>query len=301
MQGMSASESRDSTAMTLGVISGSGTLPFAVADRVIEAGGRVVFFAIRGFADAAAVARYPHHWVALGQYGRICSLMRREGCTDVVVIGGVVRPRLAGLRLDWGTIRIMPRLIRAFRGGDDHLLSSIGAVFEADGFRMRGLHDIAPELLVPAGTLTTAVPDARALTDIAKGRAYLQAAGSFDIGQACVVIDGHIVAVEGIEGTDAMLARVKALRDEGKLSAPAGRGVLVKAPKTTQDLRYDLPTLGPRTVTAAAAAGLAGIAVAAGVTLVAEAALAVDLANRARLFIEGFSLDAAKVRTDSSG
>lgn len=301
MQGMSASEGRDDTAMTLGVISGSGTLPFAVADRVIEAGGRVVIFAIRGFADAAAVARYPHHWVALGQYGRICSLMRREGCTDVVVIGGVVRPRLAGLRLDWGTVRIMPRLIRAFRGGDNHLLSSIGAIFEADGFRMRGLHDIAPDLLAPAGTMTTASPDVAALADVGKGQAYLQAAGAFDIGQACVVIDGHIVAVEGIEGTDAMLARVKTLRDEGRLSVAAGRGVLVKAPKATQDLRYDLPTLGPRTVTAAAAAGLAGIAVAAGVALVAEPASAIALANRAGLFVLGFSPDAAKVQTDKPG
>ena len=101
--------------------------------------------------------------------------------------------------------------------------------------------------------MTRTTPDSTALADIARGRGVLDALGPFDIGQAAVVIDGHVVAVEDIEGTDGLLARVVRLRAEGRIRAKAGRGVLVKAPKSKQDLRFDLPTIGPRTVEGAAA------------------------------------------------
>ena len=176
---------------------------------------------------------------------------------------------------------------RAFRGGDDHLLSGIGRIFEQDGFRMVGIKDVAPDLLMPEGCITRAAPDAAATADIAKGREVLAALGPFDIGQAVVVIDGHVVAVEDIEGTDGLLARVARLREEGRIRAKAGRGVLVKAPKSGQDLRFDLPTVGPRTVEGAARAGLAGIAVAAGNTIVAEPQAMIEAADKAGLFVTG--------------
>ena len=105
-----------------------------------------------------------------------------------------------------------------------------------------------------------------------RGRDVLHALGRFDIGQAAVVIDGHVVGVEDIEGTDGLLARVARLRAEGRIRAATARGVLVKAPKSGQDLRFDLPTMGPRTVEGAAAARLAGIAIVAGHTMVADPA-----------------------------
>src|SRR5207253_6521217 len=126
---------------------------------------------------------------------------------------------------------------------------------EQQGFRMVGIKDVAPDLLMPEGSVTRTVPDGDALADIARGRAVLTALGPFDIGQAAVVIDGHVVAVEDIEGTDALLARVARLREEGRIRAATGRGVLVKVPKSGQDLRFDLPTIGPRTLEGVAAAG----------------------------------------------
>ena len=125
---------------------------------------------------------------------------------------------------------------------------------------MVGIKDVAPDLLMPEGAITRAAPDGNAAADIARGREVLGALGPFDIGQAAVVIDGHVVAVEDIEGTDGLLARVARLRADGRIRAKIGRGVLVKAPKSGQDLRFDLPTVGPNTVEGAARAGLAGIA-----------------------------------------
>jgi DUF1009 family protein len=156
---------------------------------------------------------------------------------------------------------------------------------------LRGAHEVAPEILAPKGPLGRLAPSAADQADIALGFDYLTAAGRFDIGQAAVIASRHIVAVEAAEGTDAMLARVLALRGEGRIHAP--RGVLVKAPKPQQDRRFDLPSIGPKTVTAAAAAGLAGIAVIAGETVVAEPATLAQAADKAGLFVVGVAGPAA--------
>ena len=271
----------------VGVIAGGGAMPFAVADSLSARGIAAVIFALKGACDPAGVARFRHHWISVGQIGKATRLFRSEGCRELIFIGSLARPALSDIRLDWGTLRVMGTVVAAFRGGDDHLLSGIGRIFEQDGFRMVGVKDAAPDLLMPRGCITRAVPDAAATADIARGREVLAALGPFDIGQAAVVIDGHVVAVEDIEGTDGLLARVARLRSERRIRAKAGCGVLVKGPKSGQDLRYDLPAVGPRTVEAVAAAGLAGIAVAADNAIAAEPQAMIEAADKAGLFIAG--------------
>lgn len=271
----------------LGLICGAGTVPFAVADAVLRRGRPVVLFALRGWADATAVRAYPHHWIALGQFGRFCRLARNEQCRDLVLVGGLVRPSLLRLRLDWGTLRQMPLIIRSFRGGDDHLLSGMGRMFEGAGFRMLGAHEAAPEITAPMGALGHVKPAVAMEKDIDRGFALLAAMSAFDVGQAAVVAGRRVLAVEAAEGTDAMLDRVAAMRDSGRIVLPAGTGVLVKAPKRRQDRRFDLPSIGPATVTRAAAAGLAGVAVIAGATIVAEPQQLIEVADRAGLFVVG--------------
>jgi len=250
-------------------------------------GVQPVLFALKGACDPVAVARFRHHWISVGQVGRAIKLFRAENCRDLVFIGTLVRPALSEVRLDWGTLRVLGRVWAAFRGGDDHLLSGIGRILEQDGFRMVGIKDVAPDLLMPEGCLTRTAPDQNAAGDIARGREVLAALSPFDIGQAAVVIDGHVVGVEDIEGTDGLLARVARLRKEGRIRARAMRGVLVKAPKRGQDLRFDLPTIGSRTIEGAAAAGLAGIAIVAGNTIVADPQAMIEAADAAGLFVTG--------------
>jgi hypothetical protein len=273
----------------IGLIAGGGMLPFAVADSLMARNICPTFFALKGFCDAAQVVRFRHHWISIGQFGRLTRLLRAENCRELVFIGTLVRPALSEIRLDWGTVRVIRNVWAAFRGGDDHLLSGVARLFEHEGFRMVGIKDVAPDLLMPQGCLTRASADDHAAADIATGRDVLRALGPFDIGQAAVVIDGHVVGVEDIEGTDGLLARVARLRAEGRIRARPARGVLVKAPKSGQDLRFDLPTLGPRTIEGAAAAGLAGIAIVAGNTIVAEPQAMIEAADRAGLFVTGLS------------
>lgn len=271
----------------LAVICGGGSLPFAVADAVAKRGRGVVLFGIRGWADAERIAAYPHHWTSLGQFGSVCRLARREGCRDVVFIGSVTRPSVWGIRPDLKTLRLLPRIFAIFRGGDDHLLTGVADIFEEHGFRLVGAHEIAPEILMPEGPLGGGRPNDRDQADIAKGLALLNATSAFDVGQAAVVAEGRVLAVEAAEGTDRMLARIVELRDRGQLASGSRRGVLVKAVKHGQDRRFDLPSIGPRTVEGAARAGLAGIAVVAGSTIVAEPDRLAQAADHAQMFVVG--------------
>jgi DUF1009 family protein len=273
----------------IGLIAAGGVMPFAVADSLTARGINPVLFALRGACDPVRVERFRHHWISIGQLGRAAKLFRAENCRDLVFIGTLVRPALSEIRLDWGTLRVIGRVWAAFRGGDDHLLSGIGSILEQDGFRLVGIKDVAPDLLMPEGCLTRKAPDENAAADIARGRDVLRALSPFDIGQATVVMDGHVVGVEDIEGTDGLLARVARLRAEGRIRARTAQGVLVKAPKSGQDLRFDLPTIGPRTVEGAAAAKLAGIAIVAANTVVVEPQAVIEAADAAGLFVTGLS------------
>ena len=275
----------------LAIVCGAGNMPYRVADSVIGRGRRVVLFALVGWADPAQVECYRHHWARFGQLGRLSRLARQEGCRDVVFIGAVTRPAITQLRFDLTTFMVLPRIIKAFAGGDDHLLTRVSRIIEDLGFRLVGAHEVAPEILVPAGQLGRHAPSERDRADIAVGRALLAATGVFDIGQAVAVAANRVIAVEAAEGTDGMLARIAQLRRDGILKLPARSGVLVKAPKPAQDRRFDLPSVGTRTVEAAVAAGLAGIAVEARGAVTADLDEMVRLADAAGLFVVGVPAD----------
>ena len=278
-------------ASPLAIIAGGGSVPVAVAQAVERSGRRVVLFPVRGWADPAAVEKFTHHWLALVQAGRFLRLARAEGCRDIVFVGTALRPPFRSLRMDWLTLRLLPRILRAYRGGDDHLLSSIARGFEDYGFRVLGAHEVAPEILMPEGPIGSLRPSERDQADIARALALLTATGPFDIGQAAVVAENHVLAVEAAEGTDAMLGRIADLRAAGRIAAPSGTGVLVKAPKPQQDRRFDLPAIGPRTVDETARAGLAGIAVVAGGSIVAQPAALATAADKAKIFVVGINAD----------
>jgi len=277
----------------LALICGGGSMPMAVADSVRASGRELLLFPLRGAADPAVVERYPHHWLYLGQSSKFLRLARAAGCRDVVFIGSMVRPSPWQFRLDLTTLRVLPRVLAAYRGGDDHLLSNIARLFEQFGFRLLGAHEVAPEIVVPQGNLGRSRPSESDHADIALGLDYLRASGPFDVGQAVVVAGKHVLAVEAAEGTDQMLVRVADMRANGRIHSAAGSGVLVKAPKANQDRRFDLPSIGPQTVENVVRAGLAGIAVVAGSTIMAEPAALTKAADRANIFVIGMPAERA--------
>ncbi len=266
----------------LGIIAGSGALPARVASAARAAGRPVFIVALEGFADRAALAPFPHEIARIGAGRRILELLRANHCRDLVLIGGVRRPSFFELRPDAEGAKLLARIGKAaFFGGDDGLLAAVVRVLGEEGFRVLGAQDILAEVQAPTGLLTRAAPDAQAMTDIARGVAVARALGAVDVGQGCVVQQGLVLAVEAIEGTDAMLARC------APLARPGPGGVLVKLVKPGQERRADLPTLGPATVRGAVAAGLRGIAFEAGGTLIADRTAALALADEKGLFVLG--------------
>jgi DUF1009 family protein len=276
----------DASPGPIGILAGGGRLPLTIAESVIGRGGSVHIVAIEGEADPA-VARFPHTWVNWGQVGRMVSTLRKRA-DAMVIAGSVRRPDLWKLRPDWGFFVSLPQILEMMAGGDDSVLSRVVRFFEAKGIAVCGAHEVAPGLLAlggPAGALSL---DRQGLADAELGFAVRAALGALDAGQAVVTEGGKVLAIEGAEGTDAMLRRVADLRGARDGASPCG--VLTKGPKPGQELRVDMPTIGPRTVEGAAAAGLAGVAVEAGAVLLLDRAEAVAAADACGIAIEGLAL-----------
>ncbi|MGI4976284.1 MAG: LpxI family protein [Janthinobacterium lividum] len=266
----------------LGILAGGGPLPGQVARAAVAAGRDVFVVGFEDFAEPAVIGAFPHAYARVGAAGRILSLLREAGCRDLVLVGPVRRPSLLDLRPDREGAKILARIGRAAFSGDDGLLAALVRVFGEEGFCVVGAHEVLTEALAPAGRLGRVEADADAMADLRRGVAVLRALGAADVGQACVVQQGIVLAVEAIEGTDAMLARA------GGLARPGPGGVLVKMAKPGQDRRADLPAIGPRTPGAAAAAGLRGVAFEAGGTLLIDRAASVAAADAAGVFLLGF-------------
>ncbi len=272
----------------LGVIAGGGVLPARVAAAAQAAGREVFVVGLDGYADPHALALFPHEMIRIGAAGRILAALRERECGHVVLIGTVRRPSLLDVRPDAEGARILARIGRAIFAGDDGLLAAVIRVFREEGFEVIGADEVLRETVAPRGLLTRTRPDATALADIARGVDVARVLGRADVGQGCVVQQGIVLAVEAAEGTDAMLARCAGL------ARPGPAGVLVKLVKPGQDRRADLPTIGLRTVQAARAAGLRGIAYEGEGALFADRAAAVDAADAAGLFLLG--LDPASLQ-----
>jgi len=167
------------------------------------------------------------------------------------------------------------------------LLSGIGRIFQEHGLALIGAHELATDIIVPSGRIGQLGPTPEDAADIARGLAVLSALGRFDIGQAVVVANNQVLAVEAAEGTDYLLARIAELKQAGRIRSRPGTGVLVKAPKPGQDPRLDLPAIGPQTVAGVIRAGLAGLAVVAGGTIMAEPERVAAAADAGRVFVVG--------------
>ncbi len=267
-------------ATKLGIIAGGGGLPARLVE-VCRASGREVFvIAVKGQTDPATVAGVDHAWVRLGQVGPALDALRGAGVEELVMIGPIRRPGLREVGFDLRAAKLLTK-VAAEGLGDDGLLRVAIEMLEDEGFTVIGVDELLVDLLAPRGPIGAERPDAQAESDIARGLEVLRALGPVDVGQAVVVQQGIVLGVEADEGTDGLLARCGVLAREGP------GGVLVKSRKPGQERRVDLPTLGTETVAGAVRAGLRGIAVEAGGSLIVDRAAAAAAADAAGIFLCG--------------
>jgi len=256
----------------LALIAGTGALPDEVVARLSQP---PLICAMEGFE--------PDHLeidivFPLEHLGSFIADLKARGVTGICMAGAVRRPVIDRARIDAQTMPLVPILQQAIASGDDGALRAVMGIFETAGLTVHAAHEIAPDLLPPLGCLSDTQPSDAELGDVERAMATLRAMGAADIGQACAVKNRQVLAVEGIFGTAWMLQSLTQRPD-------AGGGILYKGPKPGQDLRADMPAIGPETVTGAIAAGLSGIVIEKGGVIILQRAQVVAECNRLGLFL----------------
>lgn len=268
----------------LGLIAGLGELPVQIANEARESGRPVYVLRLAGFVERQ-LSEFEGEIVGIGEVGRQIKLLKSANCEDVVFAGIVKRPDFSNLKLDMRGARLLPKVLAAARKGDDALLRTLVGTFEKEGFRVVGAEEVSGKLLAAEGAICGDEPVEEILSDMKRAAEVAGIIGKQDIGQACVVRAGLVIAVEAQEGTDEMLKRV-AMLPKGE-----GGGVLVKRPKPIQERRIDLPTIGEGTIEAASSAGLVAIGLEADGALILDLMACKKKARELGIAIYGFPKD----------
>lgn len=262
----------------LAIISGSGQLPLELAAACPDA-LRVTFRGMaHGFGDESSEHRFE-------KLGALFETLKSQGVGRVVFAGGMSRPELNPSEFDAFMVETAPRLLDAFQNGDDQLLRLIVSIFEEQGFDVVGAHTLLIGATVPVGLMGGPAPSEQNLADAHKAAEILRTLAPLDVGQGAVVSAGLCLGIETLQGTDALLSFVA--QTPAHLHRTAG--TFLKTPKAGQDLRVDMPAIGPDTIGHVAQAGLAGVALAAGRVLVLDREATVQKAEELGVFIYGLA------------
>ena len=268
----------------LAIIAGRGDLPRLLAEEC-KASGRE--YSVVEFENV------PLHWssthpvipAVFEATGHIIDQMQKNNCVEIVIVGAMTRESIDVSKLDGKGRELAAILAQTMKAGDDETLSSIIRFFEMNGFCVSAAHDVLPSLIPQAGVLTNSKPSDDDMFDAARAAEIVEGLGNLDVGQGAVIVQGICLGLESIQGTDTMLAFVENNREGYAPDPNGGRGVLFKAPKPSQDLRVDLPTIGPDTIRNACNAGLAGVVIEHGGVMVLNRSETVSLANELGLFL----------------
>lgn len=267
----------------LGILAGRGSLPKAVMQACNDTLRPYFVLAFEGQTDPELIIGVPHKWARLGAANDIITTLKREGVSELILVGAMKRPPLSSLTPDWRATKILAKI--GWRLGDDGLFKAVIKELESEGFKVIGIEDILPQMITGKGELGKTAPSDAAKDDIKKGIEVLRSLSKMDVGQAVVVQGGMVLGIEAAEGTDDLIKRCQGLQ------RPGDGAVLVKMRKIGQESRADLPAIGPVTVDNAAAAGFSGIAVEANGTLILEHDLSKTKADKAGIFLYGFQPD----------
>ena len=271
----------------IGIVAGGGVLPDELAKALSK--NQTPYF-VATIKDETTASFNPAISSAFtwGEIGKILKYFKSNNCTEIVLLGQVTkRPEFTSIIGDAGTMRLLPKIITAMTGGDDSLLGKVITLIENEGFSVLDIKGIAPELFLKEGLFAGPRFPKKLAPELDQALAALKDFGKHDVGQALVIENGRIIAIEGAEGTDAMLERVANLRQSKRICQKPKNGFLVKITKVGQDRRVDLPTIGPDTIINAAQAGLVGIVGEAGSVLLAEREKIKDQANTNKIFLIG--------------
>lgn len=266
----------------LAIIAGSGSLPVEISNLCIAQKIKHIVLALEGNAILARYSDKPHYSVALGQVGKLLTILEEHKVSHIILAGGIKKPDFSSLKVDIKGAVLLAKITAAKLLGDNHILTEVLDYLKSYGYEIVGVKDYFSELLIIPGNLTANLPQKKDLLDIEIGKNVATTLGSLDIGQAVIVENKIVLAVEAAEGTDNLIKRSKELKFSNKKA-----GVLVKIVKPNQDLRVDLPTIGPETIKNVLDANLNGIAISSGQAIIVDKISTLELAKKHDLFIYG--------------
>jgi len=268
--------------MRLGLIAGNGRFPFLVLDAARAAGHDVTVIALKEetFPELAELAARPPtaplHWISIGQLGACVTALKDARVERAVMAGQVKHTKLFDTRPDWALARVLMRLATK---NTDSIIAGVADVLRDEGIELLDSTAFLGPLMARSGTLTRRAPTADEQADFAFGYRIADLVAGLDIGQTIVVKSAAVVAVEAMEGTDAVIARAGDL---------AGAGTcVVKVAKPNQDMRFDVPVVGVSTIVAMKTAGATALSIDAGKTLMIDGDAIVNAADQAGISIVG--------------
>lgn len=271
----------------LAVIAGNGLLPYEIFNELKSKGHPPLLIGVAG-EISDRLCKTADHVLTFGQIGTLFEILKTHNISHVVFAGGITkRPDYTALKLDMLTIKELPTLLKIGLGGDNSVLEKISDYFLKKNISVLGAHEIVPDLLTPSNVLVGKINKKTVLPMAMSGFKAAKQIGALDAGQAVIIEDGRLIALEGAEGTDAMIMRVAELRQAGRISAKPKMSLLVKVMKPEQDMRADLPSIGPDTIHHANASGIKGMVLEAGRSFILDRQETIDRAKSCNMFIMG--------------
>ena len=268
----------------LGMIAGSGMMPVEIINYCNKTGREIYVVGLEPFASEEQLKDVPHSFAKIGEVGKMIKALKNNNVYEIVLAGGIKRPSFKELIPDWEGMKVIGKLAMK-KTSDDNMFRAVIDEIENFGFKVVGIEEVVPEMLFFEGIYGKAKPSKEDMDDINRGITVAKALGAVDVGQAVVVQEGMVLAVEAIEGTDMMLSRAATVKKQGK--AP----IMVKVLKPGQDMRVDLPAIGLQTIEQLKKYGIKGIAVEAGGILLIEREAVIKMADEAGIFILGVKID----------
>ena len=266
--------------MKYALIAGNGRFPLLVLEAARGAGRDMVVVAVKEETEPEIESLGARcHWISLGELSRLIEILKEEGVTQAVMAGQIKHKQIfSSIRPDWRLVKLLMSLQTK---NTDALLGAIAGVLAEEGVELLDSTAFLQPLLAPEGQISARALDEREAADIAYGHQIARALAAFEIGQSVVICDRACVAVEAMEGTDAAIVRAARYSNGRPLT-------VVKVSKPNQDMRYDVPVIGPRTIAAMQQANGTALAVDADRTLLLDRDELLRAAERARVAIVGY-------------
>jgi len=267
----------------LGMIAGGGMMPVEIIKYCNENNIEIYVVGLESFATEEQLKEAHHSFAKIGEAGKMLKTFKENGVKNIVLAGGIKRPALKELIPDWGGMKFIAKVAMK-KMSDDGMFRAVIDEIEEHGFKVVSIEEVVPEMMFSEGIYGKIKPSTEDMDDIQRGITVAKALGAVDVGQAVVVQEGMVLAVEAIEGTDMMLSRAATVKKNGK------DPVMVKVLKPGQDLRTDLPAIGLQTIEQLKKYGIKGIAVEAGGILLIEREAVIKQADEAGIFIIGVKI-----------